>query len=139
MKKFSFSLEAVLKMRSLEVFQKKAEFEKIHTAYLRLVNQREEIREEKAHLHKTMQETHLTTGEVIRHIQFLGDSLVLIEEQLGQIKKKLDEKQKELEMTLKKQKVIENLKEKQYTFWMHQTTRKENLEIDEITSQRTFK
>ncbi|MFN0065992.1 MAG: hypothetical protein ACKVOH_07130 [Chlamydiales bacterium] len=127
MKKFVFSLETVLRVREKE--------EEAQRRLLALLEQEEAWL--LARVDSLQKEIELFTADFFL-VQEFANTILLLQNKAEEKKKESEIARKELVERVKKRKIIEKLKEKQYSRWIVKKQKLEEGRFDEICKRGSF-
>ncbi len=139
---FRFRFENVLKYRENIEKQKSVEFLDAEKAYIRQKKKVEKLIGEREELFSLMKELSssfdfdLVTFNMIREFALKIEEDIRFEKDvLFQLKKVMEEKRRELIKASQDKRIMEKLKEKDYSAYLREENRKEVIELDEIASK----
>lgn len=142
MKKFSFKLEPVLKIRIHEEELQKQAFARQMQQLIKLKEQHDEVQAElekySAEQEKKGHESLRSPSEYQRHftyIQSCQQELARLNQEIDLAKKRTDEERKKLIIANQKTRALENLKEKKQIEYMKEADREEQKVMNEIATQ----
>lgn len=131
MKKFSFALESLLKIRMQKVNVLQADLASLRQEEGKIRIQCELLKKEKNELEERLQQMRFL-GEIRYQEDFfmysthLDQLIVELERQGGECQKKIFLQQEDLLKALKERKIVEKLKEKQYSQWQQKALSQTN-------------
>lgn len=142
MKKFSFKLEPVLKIRIHEEELQKQAFARQMQQLVTLKERHDEVRDELERYSDEHEREHISLrspAEYQRHYAFIQSKqqeLARLDDEIEQSKERTEQERKKLIVANQKTRVLENLKEKKRLEYLKEVDREEQKVMNEIATQR---
>ncbi len=145
MARFVFQLEGVLKLRSNIERERQRELALV-------VRQMQELRDQLAGLDQSVQDSRddlrrnhlvgrLDLAFLAAHRRFIGSmqarAMTLVQ-RMAMVQRQIDQARSSLAEAAKQRKIIEKVRERQYQRWMSDLRRRQDLALDEATTQLSF-
>lgn len=136
MKKFSFSLEKVLNMRTFEKKQAENELAEALQKEREIKNQIEELAQKRVESIKIAEDSRdfMLNVKNVQYLNFLEQKTQILLEELTSAQLITEEKRKILLEKIKNEKVLEKLKEKRKEQWKIEVKKDEAKELDDIST-----
>lgn len=136
MKKFSFSLEKVLNMRTFEKKQAENELAEALQKEREIKNQIEELAQKRVESIKIAEDSRdfMLNVKNVQYLNFLEQKTQILLEELTSAQLITEEKRKILLEKIKNEKVLEKLKEKRKEQWKIEVKKEESKELDDIST-----
>lgn len=142
MKKFSFSLQPVLKIKTLLKKQKKAELSEAASALRGLIAQKSAVEESREKNGREFETSLLGGTNALRmawfhdYSEYLKDSIAQMDALISAAQSRMDRVQTELTAVSRETDTLERLEQEQYRAYLAEAAKEEEKTLDEIMSYK---
>lgn len=145
MKKFHFSLEALLEYRRQQENKAYKEFLETRLVFEKNLDILDNLIQEERILNEAIRQNEKQLPDLLQlecqfdYLQLLGQRIAKQKSRVNEAKKNMEKQRKELTFALQKRKIIENLYERKFSEWEYTLQEKERSFFDELAAIRFLK